>query len=237
MNLTKLNYIDIKGEKLFPVVLYGANRPTTLIEWHYKVMVEYFRLAMNYIPCPFPSVSHGACANKIVEATIDTLKPDYYFLCDNDNIFLNKKCFNLMFDSVQRKLGIWSAATQSNHKRGPNGELNHPYASQASLCFSTELYNKLGRPDLDHWSESSDEYGGDTCEKLTYACEKNGYMVSLLYPSHSIDPNTDLGNGMRFGRGNTYGPNLMYHQMQNDNSLSENEFIEKCKEVIAGKYE
>ncbi len=141
-----------------------------------------------------------------------------------------------MYDSVKYKNAIWSCATQSNHKKGPDGFISHPYCSQACLCFPTELYDKLQRPDLDHYSEQSEEYGGDTCEKLTYLCKEKGYSVNLLYPSRSIVKNCSLDNGMRFGRGNFYGPDLVYHQMQNDSPLSENEFINVCEKVLLGEY-
>lgn len=232
-----MNLITINNETILPIVLYGKNRSTGVLEYHKKVMVEKFGFPMNYIEAPFPMVSHGTCANQMVLSTIDTIKPTYYWLCDFDSIFLKKYTFNIMYDTVKFKNAIWGQATQSNHKKGPNQMIPHAYASQGCLCFPTELYDKLGRPNLDHYSEQTEEFGGDTCELLTYAAKENGYIVSLVYPSHSIVSNSELDNGCIFGRGNTYGIDLMYHQMQNDSPLSAGEFIAKCQEVLDRKYE
>lgn len=231
------NLLTINNETVLPITLFGGNRDSEILEYHKKVMVGKFLIPVNYINCPFPSVSHGYCVNHIIKETITSIKPDYYWFIDNDSIILRKEYINIMYDTVKYKNAIISQATQSNHKLGPDNFLSHAYASQAFVAFSRELYENLGRPCMDHWSEKSHEFGGDTCERLTYAAKKAGYIVSLIYPSYSIDPNTKLDNGMRFGRGNYYGPNLTYHQMQNNYPNSTNEFIDVCKRVLDGKFE
>ncbi len=235
--LSRMNLININNETILPIVLYGDNRGNKMVQYHKRVMVDFLQIPMNYVKCNFPGFSHGNMVNQIIKDTIDTIKPDYFFFCDFDNIFLNKDVLNQMRDSVKYKNTIWGCATQSNHKKGPDGFISHPYCSQACLCFSTELYKNLGSPDMDHWSEQSEEYGGDTCERLTYLCKQNGYSINLLYPSSSIVSNCSLDNGIRFGRGNYYGPKLVYHQMQNNQPESENEFIKVCEDVLNGKYE
>lgn len=222
-----MNLIHKNNETILAICLFGLNRNLDILEWHKRVMFDKFGLVINYIECPFPAVSHGYCMNKILEQTVDTLKPDYYFFIDFDCIFLKEGVLDLMYDMAKNKLTLVSQATQSNHKKGPNGTVHHPYASQASILFARELYNKLGKPDCDHWIERS-----DTAEELTYKAKEMGYIIALMYPSHSIEYTCELDNGCKFGMGNTYGPDLMFHAMRQDKPESSEYFIQKCKEIL-----
>ncbi len=216
--------LNFGGETILPVVLYGKNRPDSINEYHRKIM-DFFGIVANYVEIPFPAVSHGAAVNWIISNTIDSIKPDYFWLMDHDSIPLKKDCINFMFDSIKYKNGIFSQATQSNHVKGPGGFYSHPYASQAFLAFSRELYEKLHRPSMDHWSEI-----------LTYKAEENGFSVTLMHPSSSVIKNSNLGHG-QFGMGNIYGPNLSGHAMQQDNPDSEKWFVSLCQDVLDGKFE
>lgn len=233
-----MKLITINGETILPIVLYGSQNEPEYKEYHSKVMESKFGLEMNYVECPFPNVSHGQMMNEAIRQTIDSsVKPDYYLWIDSDAIFMRRECLDLIYSFVSNKITLFGHAWQSNHKKGPNGMIPHPYASQATLCFSRELYNKLNRPDCDHWSDGTDEFGGDTAERITYEAEKRGYIISLIYPSHSVKYTTDLGNGCKFGQGNTYGDNLMYHVSRRDLPDSKELFVKKCQEVLDGKYE
>lgn len=225
-----LKYQEKNGEKIAIIVLYGENRSGKVLDWQRKVMVDYFGLTVNYIVCPFPGVSHGFCMNSLLQQTVDLPDaPDYYLFIDNDAIFLKKECLDFIYDMVRWRNGIWGCAWNSSHKIGPNGTNQHPYASQATLCFSREIYNKLGRPTMD-WTDRS-----DTSEELTYLTELKGYNLSLMYPSHCVDATTDLSNGCRYGMGNTYS-NMFYHVSRADLPESKDLFIEKCNEVLNGKF-
>ncbi len=233
----QLQLHKINGEDLLIVTLFGRNRGMAMVEKHREVM-KYLNLAVNYLEAPFPGISHGNAAQQVVNAAVDIIKPTYIGLMDFDNLFLKREVIDIVYDSIKYKNAIWSCSTQSNHKKNRiTNSLQHSYASQASLFFATELYDKVGRPDLDHWSDGSDEYGGDTCEKFTYAIQEKGYGLNLLYPSSSIEHLSDLDAGFKFGRGNFYGPQLVYHQMCNNDPRSEGEFLKVCDDVLAGKYE
>ncbi len=226
-----LQLLEMGGETILPIVLYGENRDMEVTEYHKKVM-DYHGIACNYIKCNFPMVSHGQMMNMVINSTIDDRKPDYYLFMDNDAIFLKRYALEMIYNIASNKLTVFGHAWQSNHKHGPNGMIPHPYASQATLCFSRKLYNDIGRPDCDHFKERS-----DTAEEITYRAKELGYIVSLIYPSHVEDANTDLDNGCKYGLGNTYGPNLMYHCSQAPDARHKGLFIEKCQEVLDGKYE
>ena len=238
--MNNFQFLTINDERVLIITLHGRNtRPPKVLEYHKKVMVDYFHLPVNYVVCPFPHVSHGFCMNQIISSTIDdlSLKPDYYFFIDSDCIILQENVFNMFYDLVKNKVTVAGQAWQSNHKKGPNGGIPHAYASQAFLWFARDLYNKLGRPDCDHWSEAAgEEFGGDTAERITYAAKRRGYNVSLFYPSHVFEEGYDLDNGCKYGLGNAYGDNLMYHVSRQDDPRSQDLFVNKCQDVLDGKF-
>lgn len=222
---------SINNETILPIVLFGENRPMEILEYHKKVMVDFFKIPFNYISCPFPYVSHGTCMNQIIKFTIDSIKPDYYWFCDNDAIILKKECVDIMYDMVKNKMTLAGQIWQSNHKKGPNGMIPHPYVSQAFMWLSRELYNNLGRPTCDDTVDRS-----DTAEEITYFAKQKGYFIAGCYPSDSVIKNVDLDNGCQYGLSNTYGIDLMYHASQQDNPESKILFINKCNEVLDGKF-
>ena len=219
------------NETILPIVLFGENRDNEIVKYHKKVMVDFFNIPFNYIQCPFPAASHGYCMNEIINKTIDSIKPDYYWFCDNDSILLKEESIDIMYNFIKNKYTVAGQIWQSNHKKGPNGMISHPYISQAFILFSRILFDKLGRPDCDHWIERS-----DTAEEITYKAKEHGYIIAGVYPSHSYEANTDLDNGCKYGIGNTYGPNLMYHASQQNVPRSKDLFINKCMEVLNGKF-
>lgn len=233
-NFNQLKRIEINGETILPIVLYGPNRAPEVTEWNKKVMVDYLGIPVNYLPAPFPQISHGACMNYVIANTIDnpTLRPDYYFWLDNDAVLMRHGVIERMYEFVKDKETIYGQAWQSNHKKGPTGLIPHAYASQACLIYSSDLYDKLGRPDMDHNVPRS-----DTAEELTYEAKLRGYTVSLIYPSSSVVADTPLDNGCHYGLGNVYGNNFSYHVSQQNNPRSAGLFIEKCREIIAGEFE
>lgn len=223
-----MKFLEINDEKILIVTLYGVNRSNRVLEYHKKVMVDHFGLPVNYIQCPFPGVSHGYCMNQVLKQTLDSeFRPDYYWFLDNDAIILKKECVDIFYNLIKNKVTIAGQIWQSNHKLGPNGMIPHPYISQACLLFSSDLYDKLGRPDCDHFNPRS-----DTAEEITYFAKEKGYCIAGFYPSFSVELNTDLDNGCRYGLGNIYGPNLSYHCSQANNPKHEGIFIETCEKVL-----
>lgn len=233
-----MNCINYNGEKITPIVLYGTNRPESVFRMHQKVMVEYFGLAFNYFQCPFPGLSHGACMDQIIPEVIKSENPDYIWVCDIDCIILKQKAVEVFYDLVKHKRGIASHVQNSNHKKNRLTEsCLEPYCSQAFLWFPVAWYEKLNRPSMDHWSDGSDEYGGDTAEKLTIETRKAGGFVNILYPSSVEIANSDIGSGLKFGMGNIFGEDLVAHAMQQNNPESEKWFVEICEKVLNGDFE
>jgi hypothetical protein len=232
-----LRTLTINGETIAIVTLYGSNRHPEATQWHARVMVDHFRLPVNYIECPFHlGASHGQMMNEVLRQTVDTPDaPTYYLWLDNDCIPLRCEAIELAYRQVQSKDTIWGHAWQSNHLTGPNGTIPHAYASQACLLFARETYNALDRCSMDHGQPYC-----DTAEALTYMAKSNGYGVSLLYPSHSVVKDTPLDNGMGYGMGNTYGPlsrPLWHHTSRIPHPRHVEVFTETCKMVMDNAFE
>jgi hypothetical protein len=227
-----LSTLTINGETVAIITLYGDNRHQGVTEWHRKVMVDHFGLPVNYIKCPFPGVSHGAMMNEVLRQTIDLPnRPTYYWWLDNDAIILQRRAFDIMLGTVSNKVTLWGQAWNSSHKVGPLGTNQHPYASQACLCFASDLYDALGRPDCDHHNSRS-----DTAEELTWRAEELGYTVALQYPSWAETRTTTLSQSCSYGRGNIYGPNLSYHESRADLDGHVERFVNRCQQAIAGAF-
>ena len=234
MNFKTLN---INGETILIATIFGENYPLETVKYHKLVMQDYYNLPVNYISAPFPAINHGQAMDEVIRQSINTIKPDYYLFIDNDAIFLKKGCIELIYSIVSNKITVFGHAWQSNDRKGPNGSFQHAYAAPATLCFSTELYKKIDSPICAHMTHIIPEMGrSDSGEEITYRAKELGFIVSLIYPSHSVLQNTDLDNGCRYGMGNTYGNNLMYHASQQCNPESKRYFVDKCKEVLSGKY-
>lgn len=231
-----LQTLQLNGETVAIVTLFGENRHPEVTSWHQRVMTEHYQLPVNYLKCPFPAISHGACMNAVLRQTVDTPDaPTYYLWLDNDCIPLRREAIGLAYQQVLDKVSIWGHGWMSHHKIGPNGTKWHAYASQACLMYSRQVYNALGRPDMDHWSPRS-----DTSEELTYEAKLRGYNVSLLYPSFSVLADTPLDNGCAYGMGNTYGPltrPLWCHVSSAPNPRHVEVFIETCKLVMSDAFE
>lgn len=233
LNVSNLQMVSINSETILPITLYGTNRSLRVTEWHRRVMVDYLGIPINYIEAPFHlGASHGQVMNYVLAQTLDAQNaPDYYWWWDNDCIALDRSIIEHVYNTVKNKKTLWGQAWNSSHKTGPNGTNQHPYASQACLCFSRSLYNALGRPDCDHNNPRS-----DTAEEITWACEEKGYTLALQYPSYSDTKTTQLSGSCWYGRGNVYGPDLTYHESRADLEDHEERFIHKCQEVLSHKY-
>ncbi len=216
------------GETVAFVTLYGTNRDPRVLEWHKKVMVEHWGLPINYVECPFHAgLSHGAAMNQIMA---NVIPPTYWWWWDNDCIALKREVVDHVLDTVRNKRTVWGQAWKSAHKAKPRGG-DHPYASQACLCFPHELYVALGRPDCDHHLDRS-----DTAEEITFAGEARGYTVALQWPSHSDTHTTELGQLSTYGRGNIYGPGLTYHESRADLPDHVDRFVAMAQRVLAGEF-
>lgn len=231
MTLQTLSLSD--GETIAFITLYGVNRHHEVISWHRRVMVDHFDLPINYIECPFAQgASHGQMMNHVLNwimAMPYEVRPTYLWWIDNDCLFLRRRVVEDVIDIVRNKQTVWGQAWRNSHKAKPRPG-DHPYASQACLCFATELYEALGKPDCDHHNARS-----DTAEEITYAAEAQGYTVALQWPTHSDTHTTELGQVSSYGRGNVYRDS--YHESRADLEGHVERFVVMAKRVIAGEFD
>lgn len=232
-NLSNLQMVSINGETILPITLYGTNRSQEVTNWHKKVMVDYLGIPINYIEAPFHlGASHGQVMNEIVRRlTVGAAEPTYYLWLDNDALFLRHGVLEMIYNIVYNKITLFGHGWNAQHKNKPRGG-NHPYASQATLCYASSLYDACGRPNLDHHNPRS-----DTAEELTFEVEERGFILSLIYPSAFVRGGSPLSQTAEYGMGNIYGPNLMYHCSRADLPDHESMFIDMCKRVVAGEFE
>ena len=224
------------GETVAHVTLHGSNRDPRVLEWHRRVMVDHWGIPVNYVECPFHlGVSHGHCMNELLRATVDLLDaPIYVWLWDVDCILLRRDGLRHVIDTVKNRRTLWGTAWSSSHKAKPGGGKSHPYAGSPCVCFATDLYKTLGRPDCDHHNPRS-----DTIEELSYACEERGFTLALAYPSSSDEPYTvQLSQTCRYGRSIMYGvPPTFYHETRADLPGATERFIATCERLLRGEYE
>ncbi len=223
------------GETLAFITLYGANRSPEVTAWHQRVIAHFgWQGGWNYIEAPFHmGMSHGFAMNQLLqEHALGPNPPTYIAFCDNDNIPMRGAALDSMVQSVRNKVTVYGCAWQSSHKVGPNGTVQHAYASQACMCFPSALYRALGVPNCDHFNPRS-----DTAEEITYEAQARGYQLSLLYPSHSEEKTVALDNGCSYGHSVTYGPNLWFHETRADLPGASDRFVAMAQRVIAGEFD
>ena len=230
--------IEKNGEKIAIFCPYGNNRDKEVVNWHKKVH-QFYRVPVNYLLAPFPSISHGQVIDHFIRQTAQIV--DYWIFLDDDLIYLRNNFVDIIYDKIKDKETLWGLSGQSNHLKGPNGEFSHPYAYGSGMGLSKELYSKLGYPSFD-----TDNKYSDTAEQLTYACERLGYNICLVWPSNVLGVTEEecikheiplehkkvpLGQ-FCFGFGTTYGQNLAFHTMSAPLERHKPMFINKCKEVL-----
>lgn len=227
------------SENIFIGTVFSDNRNMQVLEYQQKVFNK-FQIPINYLKYDSKQLNHGQALETIIVNTINR-NVHYYVFMDMDCIPLLSNFVDIVYDKIKDKNTLFGGLSQSNHKRGPNGEFNHPYISAANMAFSKELYLKCNSPTFsDHIPRS------DTGEEFTYKCEELGFQICQVWPSSvvgftleeckelEIDPKhqkSALGNGMWMGFGTTYS-NLFYHQMAAGCKRHIPMFIQKCEEIL-----
>jgi len=109
------------------------------------------------------------------------------------------------------------AAFRANHR--DNGQ--HIYAGPFCLAVTREVYQRLGNTDF------APSRRGDVAEELTFAAEKVGVPIDLLWPVSSDDSIWALTGGKRYGHGTTYDGGF-WHAFQIRLRKHQTEFVERC---------
>ena len=212
MNYLFHNYNNENICFLIPYNKYNRNLET--INWGKKVW-DKFKISVNYFH--FDSIGQGGALNKAVQETINLIiPPSYYIFMENDSIFLKREALDITYDFIKNKNTIFGIAW---------GNPAHIHVGPAFCAFSTRLYLKLDKPNLN----ANDRL--DTCAELSYKTKEMGYIIGLIYPTHVTKPFYSLDANCKFGMGNEY-LDLIYHSSRQDDSDSSILFIEKCKKIL-----
>ena len=141
----------------------------------------------------------------------------YFVIFDIDAIPLEPTAIKLLIGNAQNCLV--GTAHEASHVTP-----KYPFAGPECICFSTELFSKLGCPSFQQTKR------GDVGAELTLIAQEKGLDVSLIWPSHVAVPKWKLGADMFTGAGTTY-EDLIYHNYEA--RYSTKRFVAKCKEILA----
>lgn len=231
--------ITINNETIFQFSIFGLERDGEIVTWQKKVF-DKLKLPITQIYFPFEKgYGHGYGVEHVFNQLRQENKIDYIICWDIDCIPLKEGCLEFIYEKIKDKHTLFGGTYQSNHKKKPDGTFNHPYAGPP-FAISSILYEKLGKPSLDHFIPRS-----DTFEEATWKCEELGFSVCLMWPSNVIGLNDEemrnipcptskspLGQGHFNGFGTTYGDGWFYHQMCAPAKRHKELFVKKCNEVL-----
>lgn len=216
--------ININNETIFPFVVYGNNRSSKVLEYHEKVY-ENFDIPMNYFNMPFPYVSHGIAIDEVFNR-IRGIKPDYVLVSEIDAVILRSDAITDLYYKVKDKKTIAGGLHQSNHLFKDDGTTNRPYISPSMHLIPLYLYDKLGAPTYDHGGDC------DCAEYVTKIAQEQGFCIAGIWPSEVQEKLYNLGNGLKFGYGTTYG-DYYFHLMCAGRTDHEKDFVNKCQQIIS----
>ncbi|MEK6882289.1 MAG: hypothetical protein AABY22_21905, partial [Nanoarchaeota archaeon] len=152
---------------------------------------------------------------------------------DMDCIPLKDNFLQITIDKIKDKRTLFGICHQANHL-----PYKHPFIGAPYIAFSRELYCNLGMPNLSDTNPRS-----DMCEELTYVAQEKGYQVCFIYPSdyhplieaemsESGNPKYwNLGHGLKYGLGTTFG-DIFFHAYMQGLPRSSEVFIKRCKEIL-----
>lgn len=228
---------EINDEKIFQFAICVNRQNMEMLDYQKRVFAK-FGHHINQITGNYPPCSHGAVLEAVL-AQIDHSQIDYYVMWENDSIPLRSDYLEIIYDKIKDKSTVMGSAQQSNHKKKWDGTYNHPYCA-TPLCISKKLYEKLGKPTLDHHVPRSDTY-----EEVSFKAEELGYNICIVWPRHTVGLSESemkelscptnkslIGQDRYGGYGTTSGDNLWYHQYFSPVGSHAKMFIDKCKEVL-----
>ena len=164
---------------------------------------------------------------------------DYFIILDIDICPLKASFVEEIIDKIKDGKTLFGGAQQSNHIVVNNSK-QHMYASLSFMGISSELYRRLGEISFNYNER------GDVAEELTWKVEELGYNLCLSFPSSfcelsdeemlvsGMPKHWDLGNGLKFGLGTTYG-DMVFHATMQSLPRSTDIFIQKCQEILNNK--
>jgi hypothetical protein len=153
---------------------------------------------------------------------MDTTAYRAVLILDIDCVPIRSGAIEDVFARIERG-HLVGAVQRADHIRNND----HLYAGPFCVALSQQTYTALGRPKFDSTPR------GDVGEELTYAAERLGVPVDLLWPTHSDDHIWRLADGKTFGHGTTYEDSF-WHAFQIRFRSHQRRFVQRCDAFLAG---
>ena len=165
--------------------------------------------------------THGHAINTFLVESLENGKYGSIAIWDIDCIPLSGKIFDIAISetgTTGRK--IFGIAQRASHIKN-----SIMYCGPSFICFELSTWEKLGRPTFECTPRS------DCAGEVTHACIEKGVQVSMLYPKSCERPLWQLDGKIMFGKGTTYGDDLVYHAFLSRKDNTEM-FLKKCEQVL-----
>ena len=196
------------------VTVFQNNIPQEVVSAQAEVICRFLPKGCEFIPV---EVSHHALG---LDDFFRELRHDAYVIFDIDCIPLDDWVIPWMLHNALAGVVV-GPAQRANHLE--NG--GHIYAGPSALAFSRNTFDRIGRISF------GDTLRGDVAEEITYACERLGIPITLLWPTAVEQPRWSLRPGLSFGNGTTYG-GAVFHAFSISKGDTVGIFLEKCRRIL-----
>lgn len=187
-----------------------------------KGVHSHFNLSVNYWEI---QARHGAWMDHVMNST----DADVVGFLDIDCIPLTKDAVVELVKFTAKNKSIAGCAQATNHIP----PMTHIFVAPCCFFIWKPLWVALGKPSFTETDRS------DVCEEVCYIAEANGVRMKSLYPTHfEKEPEEGvwrLHNYGLYGVGTTF-QNKFYHLYQSRFQSNVDLFIQRCKEVVKGKF-
>lgn len=181
-------------------------------------IIRYQKRVFDHYGIELEQVLHDKSHGEAIDDYLRDNEWEEIAIFDIDCIPINS--FTIKHAQAQVKDNIFGAAQKANHIDG-----SKIYASPAFICFSKEIFMKLGFPTF------KDGNGFDVGAFVSHVARQTGINVSLLWPTNVEVEKWSLEGTTMFGLGTTY-QGLVYHAFESRFNETTSRFVNKCKEVI-----
>ncbi|MBI3467733.1 MAG: class I SAM-dependent methyltransferase [Planctomycetes bacterium] len=212
ISIETVNRSDLSGTAV--VTVFQDNIPPEVVAKQAEVVHRFLPAGCEFEPV---RVGHHAIG---LDDYFRKTRHDAFLVLDIDCIPLTEWAISWMLENARAGIVV-GAAQRANHLENSS----HIYAGPCALAFSRATYDRLGRVSF----RATDR--GDVAEELTYACQRLGVPVTLLWPTHVVTPKWTLLPSIPFGLGTTFG-GAFFHAFEISKAHTVGMFLEKCGEVL-----
>ncbi len=208
------SHIQVRSSRAAVVTVFQENIPQEVISAQAEVICRILPRGCEFVPF---AVGHHALG---LDEYFSELGYDAYVIFDIDCIPLANWVIPWLLDNALAGLLV-GIAQRANHLENDG----HIYAGPSGVAFSRATFERLGRPSF------RDTPRGDVGEELTYACERLGVPICLLWPTDVMENKWTLRPGIPFGLGTTFG-NALFHAFEISKGHTVSMFLKKCSDVL-----